>query len=877
MRLLLSKSIFRDFVRTSRVVFVMGLVYFLLGCSEHHTDRAEKVVLADDGRALHVIVVGSAASERTCEAAKDLAEYLGRITGGNFDIKEGDGTKGIAVGTYEDFLQLGFEDMFDPRDLTRRDDYLLRTHGNGVYLVGATEFAVQHAVWDFLYRIGHRQFFLTDTWEFVPETPELAVEMDTFEHPDYYCRNGPRYPTYTTDRKLWQRWNDRNRMTSSFSVESGHIYGAIISRNKAVFDQHPEYLALADGVRGGDGVGIASLKFCISNEGLRHLVVKDAEQRIQNNPDVMSISMDPSDGGNWCECEACAEMGSVSDRAVILANEVAVAINKMGYGDKYVGMLAYNLHSPPPTIDVHPKVIVSIATSFIKGGYTFDKLIEGWSNHAEVLGVREYYGTFVWDQGLPRQGNGGSIDYLVETIPYFHENGARFMAASAHEAWIAYGLGYYISARLLWNVNAVDEAEGLIDDFVKKMFENAQGPMRKFYTLMSRDFDTPHGNEDILAHMYGYIQEARALTENPQVLTRLDEMALYTRYAESCFKFKNFKRGDNEREKAAQDVYRHAYRMQSTTMSNAGLLFDYFRQSYVAINVPDEARLTPYPYSIGMTLKNIPPWTSNELFSYDEIEQFIKDGVNTYKKDEMAFQPISFSEDLVPAAKLLGLAKVGTGDMGGNNIFSGSQKMFTWFCPDNKQLTLAVTGGLITKYRDRGNVRFMLFSPKEALVDAVDTDENVPPDGEMYNMVLKSPYDGMHELEWMDGGDRTHVEWPEGHYMTIRASMEDPARLGNNCRLYFYVPKGTESVGGYATDKNIQIFDGDANKLLDMRNTDSGGGYFNIPVQHGQDGTLWQLQCTNLTLRLMTVPPYLARNEKELLLPKEVIEADKSK
>ena len=63
---------------------------------------------------------------------------------------------------------------------------------------------------------------------------------------------------------------------------------------------------------------------------------------------------------------------------------------------------------------------------------------------------------------------------------------------------------------------------------------------------------------------------------------------------------------------------------------------------------------------------------------------------------------------------------------------------------------------------------------------------------------------------------------------------------------------------------------------MDLRNVEVNQGYFNIPVPKGQDGTLWELQGSNVNVMLMTVPPYLARNEKELLLPKEVIEADKS-
>ena len=47
----------------------------------------------------------------------------------------------------------------------------------------------------------------------------------------------------------------------------------------------------------------------------------------------------------------------------------------------------------------------------------------------------------------------------------------------------------------------------------------------------------------------------------------------------------------------------------------------------------------------------------------------------------------------------------------------------------------------------------------------------------------------------------------------------------------------------------------------------------------GADGKLWRIDATlgKATFMLMTVPPYMARNAQELLLPKEVVDADRAK
>jgi hypothetical protein len=47
-----------------------------------------------------------------------------------------------------------------------------------------------------------------------------------------------------------------------------------------------------------------------------------------------------------------------------------------------------------------------------------------------------------------------------------------------------------------------------------------------------------------------------------------------------------------------------------------------------------------------------------------------------------------------------------------------------------------------------------------------------------------------------------------------------------------------------------------------------------VSVPDGQDGQLWRFRYARGPVRLLTVPPYLARSGDELLLPREVVERD---
>ena len=110
--------------------------------------------------------------------------------------------------------------------------------------------------------------------------------------------------------------------------------------------------------------------------------------------------------------------------------------------------------------------------------------------------------------------------------------------------------------------------------------------------------------------------------------------------------------------------------------------------------------------------------------------------------------------------------------------------------------------------------------------------------------------------------------------MTMRSSMDDPASLQNRRRLYFYVPRGTGVVGGYTTSNRGVVRDGDGETIYSFEKVEGGEGYFSIPVPDGQDGRLWELLNAYGRQMLMTVPPYLARSGEELMLPREVIDAD---
>ncbi|MBM4086202.1 MAG: hypothetical protein FJ272_15570, partial [Planctomycetes bacterium] len=114
---------------------------------------SEEARLARDGKALMPVMTAEKASERVRKAAGDLADVLGKMSGAKFEVTSGDGTNGIAVGVADDFPNLALKDKLTVKGVADREAYVLRSHPRGLHVIGATDLAVEDAVWDLLWRL----------------------------------------------------------------------------------------------------------------------------------------------------------------------------------------------------------------------------------------------------------------------------------------------------------------------------------------------------------------------------------------------------------------------------------------------------------------------------------------------------------------------------------------------------------------------------------------------------------------------------------------------------------------------------------------------------------------------------------------------------
>lgn len=821
-----------------------------------------KIVIAENGKALIPVVIAENASVPTKANANKLADYLGKISGAKFLVETGNGSRGIVVGLASDFPLLKLSSTFSSSDILKREEYLLRSNAQGLYVLGASDLAIQHGIWDLLGRLGYRQYFPGKHWEVIPYLQRMEIAIDSLEKPDYHSRRiWYGYGAWDYAKEPYRDWCEKNRALQGVNLNTGHAYDGIVKALKKEFDNHKEYWPLLNNER----KEVRNPKPCLGNTDLRALIIRNAVEQVRKNPMLDSISMDPSDGGGWCECKLCSKLGSVSDQAITLANEVAAAINQQFPG-KLVGIYGYNFHSPPPNIKVHPKVVVSVATAFIKGGMSLEDIITGWADKGATLGIREYYSVNTWDRDQPGHARGGNLDYLQRTIPEFHAKGARYMSAESSDNWGPNGLGYYFASRMLWDVREAKNRDAIEQDFLTRAFGPASTIMKDFYDQINGS--KPHlVVDDQLGRMFRSLQKANQVADATEIKTRLDDLALYSRY---CSLYHRYATADGKaRQLAFENLIKHAYRMRTTMMVHTYALYRDLAGRDKTVSIPADAK---WQIPEG---KN--PWKSSAPFTPQEIETFITEGIASHKLVELNFKPLTFGTHLAPAIGRLAIPDNLT--PGEFTPGRGIQTFFTYAkAPSNIELN--ITGGLIAHYRDRGNVKVELYKiggesqtgEKETLVE---TNASVPPDGVERTIKLSLKQPGLYKIVLKDGNDRTQVNWPKGQFMTIASTQENPMnRFYGLWMGYFYVPKGTKVIG---------IFGGEHGEVRDSQDrphfwlNGREPNFYSVPVPPGEDGKFWRVRYCRGAVRLLTVPPYFAQTPGELLLPEEVLAKDSLK
>lgn len=458
------------------------------------------------------ILLPADSKERLVPVAQELQRWLGKVIGDLPAIETIPPNKvGILLGTVREFPDLARRHRLNELG---SEGFIIRSERDRLLLLANTDLGLRHAVYAFLETLGCRWFFPDPVWTVIPQLPDLTVRLNLQMCPAFRWRRiwygwGPRTPKLAADYEAWMQCN---RQYGDFPVDCGHAYERYIPRRE--FERHPEWFALVDGKR-------RPTQLCVSNPEVQRRVIDGVLQLFRGNPNRLMVSVEPNDGGGYCECENCRIIGSPSDQAFFLANKVAETIRKEFPG-KFVGLLAYAFHSDPPRFRISPGVYVEVTTGFRYTRLTFDEQVQAFRRLGATVGVYDYFSVYPWDFDLPGAAKAGRVCELADAIRHYHTLGLVSCTAESSCNWGPNGLGYWVAAKLMWQPDLNPKA--LVHDFCERAFGKAAEPMRRLYERWAKG--ERFSGRGLLLAMQD-LHEASHRESDPRVQKRLNRIAMY--------------------------------------------------------------------------------------------------------------------------------------------------------------------------------------------------------------------------------------------------------------------------------------------------------------------------------------------------------------
>ncbi len=853
-----------------RLLLLIGSALLLQGCTGFLQREVAPFEIARDARWSCFIRLPEGSGPERRALGTELQHWLRETTGVEIPVTIGltSAASGspIHLGTVADF-------PVEARAMRLRElgpeGFVVRSERGQLWLLANSELGLQHAVYAFLEHIGCRWFFPDPVWTVVPKQPNLSVSVDIRATPAFGYRRiwygwGARTKKLADDYAAWMK---HNRQFGAFQTDCGHAWERYVPARE--FEKHPEFFGLVKGER-------KPMQLCTSNPEVEKRVIEGVLAIFRREPQRNMVSVDPNDGGGYCECERCAALGSVSDRVFLLASHVAQAVRKE-FPDKWVGLYAYAFHCEPPRNPFAPGVYVQVTTGFRYTKLSFEEQVTAFRKLGARLGVYDYFSVLPWDWDMPGKAKGSRVYELADSIRHYRKLGLTTYDAESSCNWGPNGLGYWVASKLMWEPDL--EAKALVSDFCTRAFGKAAEPMRRLYERWATgERFAPRGLKLALLDL----SEAYGLESDAAVRARLDRVAMYLHWLRLSLDYDRAVREGkaDELKRSAKEFIVFSRRLLDTGLIHAYPLLEseWFKHRFGAL-----LRLKDFDPKEAEAWKK----ERTDIPSAEETAQLFSDDLKRFAGlAAVELGRRQWSEKLVPIVERLPQAVKAWGEV--------------------PRSPLCVESGIHYFLGNKGERLNLTFTPFDAghTVDghwvlrragdtAIVAEGDIKAEkGKPAVMAATLPADGVYGLDPGTGFWKTAELGFAPRPLAVWAGRADePGRPRRkefrlwlprlNQPLYFFVPRDAEhfvigfpSIGQSKTTLVLRTADGKV--MLEHKDVQSGD-QVSVGVPPVARGAVWSLSLASLrcVVELCGVPPYLARHPGELLVPEEAVKAEK--
>jgi hypothetical protein len=469
----------------------------LVGCFCLGTaSAAEVLTLVDQGKArVHVVVPAKAipapgaaadpAFEQHRLAAKDLADYLGKMSGAAVTVSDKP-----AAGLVPIYVGSPPAKILPTKKSDFGDAYVIDVGPDQIVLDGESSQAIRYAASRLLHALGVRWYGPDEMSEHVPKRPTVTLPIGkTEEAPHFQTRN------------LGSgEWGWRNRI-GTLMLAQGHGFDGILDTSKT-FKTNPDYYPIVNGKPFG---GQANL----SNPKVVELFIQKIGAEFRKGPTSWaggkSWGIGPDDGlllderpesraMESGEPDRIFRVPSATDRFIKFANAVATGLEKE-FPDHTFGFYVYSNHDfPPRTVKPHRNLVPVVAP------IAFNRYLSiGNPNEATSMMLKD--NILAWKALCRRVGvylyNYNLADTAMpftrrlawsKDLPNLYKWGIHDATIESMGNWHTMIPGNYVIASLLWNVDS--DVPAMLDEFYANYYGPAGPAMREYNTLLENAYES---------------------------------------------------------------------------------------------------------------------------------------------------------------------------------------------------------------------------------------------------------------------------------------------------------------------------------------------------------------------------------------------------
>ena len=455
------------------------------------------------------IVVSAFAPSKVMQAAEELQETLYEITGTRpviVDDSEVHTGSLILVGDSRYTRRLGISRL---SGYPESEKAIVKTLGSRLVLIGndcGSYAGTYNAVTMFLESLGCGWYGPQEMWEVIPETSTIRVGKFDIEHVPQFTYRTTR--VYDSNREMGLHWYQ-----GGDSMLFGHGLPSLVSR-ESQFSAHPEWFCQINGQR--NPYAVTWWQYCYSNQAFATEVANKIIQYFDRNPDRAQYTLAANDGyyEGWCECSACAALGSRTDQFLTFANRVA-AIVAEEYPNKKLTVLSYfaTFYAPTRNFTLEPNLDIQfcretnmyqpVSSGFNMGSSFYPEsgntYTVTWKDNVANWQARvnsDNYGIWEWYCISAAESDWQYVPWVqgrvaIQNQQYWKSIGADYVyydqgpMAGYHETEDDYDLRWplwYVSSKGMWDGSLTSDE--ILKDACRKLYGSAADAMFQYYKCL---------------------------------------------------------------------------------------------------------------------------------------------------------------------------------------------------------------------------------------------------------------------------------------------------------------------------------------------------------------------------------------------------------